>query len=131
MSSHECKEFQTTVADYLIRHRSILDVMSKLQDATSHVNRAITKSVTSCGCLKIDASKQPIPDNSTLTEMADYVRTHLEGQVCPNCFDTIEAELGSLMFYLTAICTLLDMDLAKIIIHENKRIEALGLYSLK
>ncbi len=131
MSSHECKEFQATVSDYLIRHRSILDVMSKLQDSTSHVNRAITKSVTSCGCLKIEAGKQPIPEGSTLMEMSEYFRTHLDGNLCPNCFDTVEAELGSLLFYLTAICTLLDMDLAKIIVHENSRIETLGPYSLK
>ncbi|MDI6800251.1 MAG: DUF1573 domain-containing protein [Actinomycetota bacterium] len=105
--------------------------MSKLQEATSHVNRAITKSVTSCGCLKIEAGKQPIPEGSSLTEMSEYFRTHLNGKLCPNCFDAVEGELGSLMFYLTAICTLFDMDLGKIIVHENNRIEALGPYSLK
>lgn len=125
-----CKEFQNTVSDYLIRHRSILDVMSKLQEATAHVNRAITKSVTSCGCLKIEASKQPIPKDAHLSEMSEYVRTHLEGKLCPNCLETVEAELGNAMFYLAATCSLMDLDLEKIITHENSRIATLGVYSL-
>lgn len=130
MSDRACKEFQNTVSDYLIRHRSILDVMSKLQEATAHVNRAVSKSVTSCGCLNIEASKQPIPKDANLSEMAEYVRTHLEGSLCPTCLDTIEAELGNTMFYIAAICTLLDLDLEKIITHENNRISTLGVYSL-
>ncbi|MDO8885981.1 hypothetical protein [Candidatus Oleimmundimicrobium sp.] len=130
MSDKICKEFQDTVSEYLIRHKSIIDVMSKLQEATAHVNRAISKAVTSCGCLKIKASKQPIPKDATLSEISEYVRTHLEGKLCPNCLEAIEAELGNTMFYLAATCTLLDLDLEKIITHENNRISTLGVYSL-
>ena len=130
MSDKTCKEFQNTVSEYLIRHKSILDVMSKLQEATAHLNRAITKAVTSCGCLKIEASKQPIPKDASLSEMAEYVRTHLEGNLCPNCLETVEAELGNTMFYIAAICTLLGLDLEKIITQEDGRISTLGVYSL-
>jgi hypothetical protein len=70
--------FQKTVSEYLVRNRSILDVMTKLQDASTRVNRAIAKTVTSCGCLNIDASKQEIPEDVSYSEVAEYVKSHLE-----------------------------------------------------
>lgn len=125
-----CGKFQDTVSEHLVRYRSILDAMSKFQEASSHVNRAIAKSVTTCGCLKIKAEKQPVPKDANLAQMAEYTETHLEGNLCPTCLENIESELGTSLFYLTAICTLLDLDLEKILQEENGRITALGLYSL-
>lgn len=125
-----CDKFQDTVSEHLVRYRSILDAMSKFQEASAHVNRAIAKSVTTCGCLKIKASKQPVPKNASFAEMAEYMKTHLEGNLCQTCLENIESELGTTLFYLTAICTLLDLDLQKILQEENSRITALGLYSL-
>ncbi len=55
-----CDGFQDTVDDYLVRHRSILDVMSKLAESNARVNRAVTKAVTTCGCIGIEASKQEV-----------------------------------------------------------------------
>jgi len=80
-----CRDFQQTVSDYLVRHRSILDVMSKFQEACAHVNRAIVKTVTNCGCLQIEAAKQPIPPNASLSEITEYVQSHIKGKLCPNC----------------------------------------------
>jgi hypothetical protein len=125
-----CNEFQRTVSLHLIRHRSILDVMTKYQDACSRVNRALAKSVTSCGCLKIDAGKQALPADASLSEMSEYVKTHLEGHLCPNCAEVIEEELGKSLFFLTAICTLTGIDLHEIIKQENDHISTLGFYSL-
>ncbi len=125
-----CRDFQKTVSLHLIRHRSILDVMTKYQDACSRVNRAIAKAVTSCGCLQIRAGKQPLPANVSLAEMSEYVKTHLEGHLCPNCAEVIEEELGKCMFFLAAICTLTGIDLYETIEKENDRIKTLGLYSL-
>ncbi|HAG45078.1 MAG TPA: DUF1573 domain-containing protein, partial [Clostridium sp.] len=51
-------EFQNSVDECLLRHKSILDIMSKLQESEARVNRALIKSVTSCGCLKVEAEKQ-------------------------------------------------------------------------
>jgi hypothetical protein len=126
----KCNEFQKTVSLHLIRHRSILDVMTKYQDACSRINRAIAKSVTSCGCLKIDASKQALPADSSLSEMSEYVKTHLEGHLCPNCKDVIEEEMGQSVFFLAALCTLTGIDLYEVIKKENDRITTLGVYSL-
>ncbi len=125
-----CQKFQGTVAEHLIRHRSILDTITKFQEAGAHVNRAVTKSVTACGCLRVRAEKQSVPKKATLSQMTDYAQSHLEGSLCQSCLENIEAQLGTTLFYLTAICTLLDLDLEKILQEENRRITTLGLYSL-
>jgi hypothetical protein len=125
-----CNEFQKTVSLNLVRHRSILDVMTKYQDACSRVNRALAKSVTVCGCLKVKATKQDLPADASLSEMSEYVKTHLEGHLCPNCTEVIEEEMGRSMFFLAAICTLTGIDMHDIIRKENDRINTLGFYSL-
>lgn len=125
-----CNEFQKTVSLHLIRHRSILDVMTKYQDACSRVNRAIAKSVTSCGCLRVMAAKQALPADTSLSEMSEYVKTHLEGHLCPNCTDVIEEEMGRSLFFLAATCTLTGIDFHDVIKRENDRINTLGVYSL-
>ncbi len=53
-----CKDFQNEVSKSLIRHKSILDIMTKLDEYNARINRAVAKSVTSCGCISIDAKKQ-------------------------------------------------------------------------
>jgi len=125
-----CKKFQGTVSAYLVRHKSILDAMSKFQEASAHVNRAMAKAVTNCGCIKIKAEKQPVPPNVNFSEVSKYVKTHIEGNLCSNCREVVEAELGNAMFYIAALCTLLDLDLEKILARENDRISTLGVYSL-
>jgi len=129
-ANNSCSEFQRTVSLHLIRHRSILDVMTKYQDACSRVNRALAKSVTQCGCLKVKAEKQELPADATLSEMSEYVKSHLEGRLCPNCAEVIEEELGRSLFFLAAICTLTGLDLHELIKKENDRIKTLGVYSL-
>lgn len=123
-------EFQQTVSLQLIRHRSILDVMTKFTDSCSRVNRALAKAVTSCGCLKIKAGKQQLPADASLAEMSEYVKTHLEGDLCPNCREVLEDEMGNCLFFLAAICALTGLDLNNVIEQENGRIATLGVYSL-
>lgn len=130
MREADCAEFQKTVSEYLVRNRSILDVMTKLQDAATRVNRALAKTVTSCGCLRIEASKQELPEDVSISQVAKYVKSHIEGELCPNCEDVLESELGNAIFYLTAICCLLDLDLKCVLERENDRISTLGVYSL-
>ena len=47
--------FQNSVNNSLLRHKSILDILSKYAESNARVNRAIAKSVTNCGCIKINA----------------------------------------------------------------------------
>ncbi|MDD5748623.1 MAG: DUF1573 domain-containing protein, partial [Actinomycetota bacterium] len=114
----------------LIRHRSVLDVMTKYQDACSRVNRALAKAVTECGCLKVKAEKQELPADASLSEMSEYVNTHLEGRLCSNCAEVLEEELGRSLFFLASICTLTGIDMDELIRKENERINTLGVYNL-
>jgi len=122
--------FQKSVDQFLIQHRSILDLMTKYQESNARVNRAIAKAVTQCGCIKIKANKQTIPSNTKLTEIYKFMDTHIDGSLCDNCKEIIETELGSSLFYSTAICNVLNLDLDKIIKKEEERISTLGIYNL-
>lgn len=130
MKPLSCTEFQATVSQYTIRHRSILDILSKSQDATARVNRAVTKAVTSCGCVQINASKQAAPIEISLRDWRNYVDTHLQGQLCEDCRDIIETELGRLVFYLAALSNTLGLNLDQVISKENERIRTLNIFNL-
>lgn len=124
-----CDQFQVTVGECLIRHRSVLDIMAKLQEANARVNRAITKSVTSCGCISIAAEKQRIPTDVPLEQLKDHFQTHLNGKLCDHCREIIEAEIGNSLFYQAALCNLFDLNLYDIILKEQKKLTALGIFN--
>ncbi len=125
-----CDEFQNTVSELLIRHQSILDVLSKLQEASARINRAATKAVTNCGCIQVNAKKKGIPDNVSLSELKKYVDSHIEGQLCSNCRDIVEAEIGRALFYLAALCNHLDINLYDVFIKEHKKLSTLRFFNL-
>ena len=54
--------FQDSVDNCLIRHRSILDVLTKYTESSSRINRCIAKAVTNCGCIQISAHDIPVRD---------------------------------------------------------------------
>ena len=123
-------EFQNSVPQLLIRHKSILDVMTKYQESNARVNRALAKAVTNCGCLKIDAKKQRTPSDTSFKDLPEYMDSHIRGKLCENCRDVIETELGANLFYIAAVCSLLDMDLYNVMLKEYKKIKTLGIYSM-
>lgn len=125
-----CATFQKAVSEYLIRHRSILDVVSKLQEATARVNRVVVKSVTSCGCIQVNACKQEHPHDITYWEMKEHMATHLNGEMCEHCLEILEQEIGRNLFYLTALCDLFNLPLERVIEDERKRVTALGVFNL-
>lgn len=123
-------KFHTQVSDLLIRHKSILDVMTKLDEYNARINRAVAKSVTTCGCISIHAKKQNY-DGESYEEISKNVSNHLHGLLCENCKDVLEEEIGSHLFYLVSLCNTLDLDLHDIMVKEYERNELLGIYSLK
>ncbi len=127
-----CGNLQDKISDILVRHRSILDVMTKLEESNSRINRAIAKSVTHCGCISINASKQELPtdDNSTFSESHEYFKEHVNGELCSHCKEIIEKEIGNHMFYVGAICNTLKIDLNQSVSKELKNLDTLGIYSL-
>lgn len=125
-------EFQNSVDECLLRHRSILDIMSKLQESQARVNRALIKAVTSCGCIKVTAEKQHLPSNIDNLDLDDLCfDTHLKGDICNSCREVLEKELGNHFFYIASICNSLDLNLYDIFLKEYKNINALGKYTLK
>ncbi len=122
--------FQDTVSQYLLRHRSILDVQTKLAEAAARVNRAVAKSVTSCGCISITAGRQRFPADLSLRELKQFMSTHVHGEMCARCREVVETEMGTTLFYLAALCSLLDLNLKDILQKEYGRVSALGVFNL-
>lgn len=147
--------FQNDVNESLLRHRSILDIMTKLTESNSRVNRAIAKAVTDCGCISIYAKKQDIPskigelinsknlnentqknndevnidlDNESLSQQLTH---QIEGNLCNNCREVIENEIGNNIFYLTSLCNSLDLNLYDILLKEENKINILGKYTFR
>lgn len=123
-------EFQHTVSELLLCNRSILDLLTKSQETNAKMNRAIIKSVTSCGCLKINANKKKLPPKTTLAELTKLLESHLDGKLCASCREMVEIEMGRTFFYLAALCNLLDLNIYDILIKEQKHLKTLGLFNL-
>lgn len=126
-------DFQNAVDECLLRHRSLLDIMTKLQESEGRINRAVAKSVTNCGCIKIEATKQTLSqdDNIDIDSLRKHLNTHLEGHICDNCRDVLEREVGNNLFYLTSLCNLLDLNLYDILLKEYDKINTLGKYTFR
>ncbi|HAA08369.1 MAG: DUF1573 domain-containing protein [Syntrophomonadaceae bacterium] len=126
-----CDEFQNVVGDLLIRHRSILDILSKLSEASSRVNRAVAKSITNCGCLSIQAEKVQIPEHvESFDELRKFLDSHLRGELCPHCEEIICSELGKMLFYSAALCNTLNISLYDVFIKEYKEASTLGIFNM-
>jgi hypothetical protein len=125
------EDFQNVIGGLLLRHRSILDILTKMQDSAARVNRAIVKSVTSRGCIEIHGKKQEVPEGVSLDNIREYMDTHLTGELCEGCREAIEKEMGTHLFYLAGLGNTLDISLYDIIVNEEKRLAALGQYHLR
>jgi len=130
MNDKCCHNFQSAVDKYLIRHRSVLDVLSKHQEAAARVNRAFVKAVTECGCVSISAERQKIPPDAQYSELREYMSSHISGELCQNCREVLAKELGHNMFYLAALCNLSGLELRDIIHQEMNNIITLGVFHL-
>lgn len=130
LSNLQFTEFQQTVSNFLLRHQSILDILSKSQEANSRVNRAVTKSVTSCGCLQIHANYKPLPPEASLDDLKSLLSSHLEGELCENCRDIIVKEIGKSLFYYAALCNTLDISLQEVMESEHQKVTTLGKFNM-
>ncbi len=122
--------FQDSVGELLVRHKSILDILTKYQESQSKVNRAVVKAVTSCGCIEINSKKQNYDDKATLQDLKYYMDTHLKGSLCSNCRDVIEKELGNNLFYIAALCNIVDISMYDVLLKEYEKMNTLGIYNM-
>ena len=125
------EDFQNVVNDLLIRNRSILDIVSKIQTSSGRVNRSVIKAVTQCGCIEIDGKKQSFPDEASIEELSKLLSTQVNGKLCENCRATVEKEIGGALFYLAALCNTLGISLYDVILKEKEALSTLGSYSLR
>jgi hypothetical protein len=123
-------EFQEAVQEGLVRHRSILDVVSKFQDSGVRVSRAIYKAATNCGCIRINTQKPQVPPDISLQQLKTYMDDHVEGELCPHCREVLEDEIGRVLFYMAAMANLLDLNVYDVLIREHKKVSALGMYHM-
>lgn len=123
--------FQKTVDSMLIQHQSILDILSKGQEASARVNRAVVKSVTTCGCIAVDAQKKSIPEEATLADLKFIFNSHLKGVICPNCREIIETELGKQFFYIAALANTLGLSINEIFEKELEKLKTLTIFNLR
>ncbi|MDD3225336.1 MAG: DUF1573 domain-containing protein [Clostridium sp.] len=125
---------QNSINDSLIRHKSLLDIMTKLEESEARINRAIAKSVTTCGCIELDAKKQELPkdnNNFNIENLGQCLKTHLKGELCENCREIIGNELGTHMFYLASLCNTLGINLYDVLLKEYDDLNTLGKYNLR
>lgn len=125
-------DFQNAVDECLLRHKSLVDIMTKLQESEGRINRALAKSITNCGCIELNAKKQPTPnDDIDIETYKKQLNTHLEGKLCDNCREVLEREIGNNIFYLTSLCNLLDLNLYDILLKEYNKIGTLGEFTFR
>ncbi len=125
------EDFQNVVSDSLMRNKSILDIVSKIQTSAGRVNRSVIKSVTNCGCIEIDGKKQSFPPEASIDELFALLTSQINGILCANCRATIEKEIGGALYYLAALCNTLGISLYDVILKEKEELNTLGCYNLK
>ncbi|WP_020620111.1 hypothetical protein [Paenibacillus daejeonensis] len=130
MSAPTLEQFQQQVSELLLRHRSLLDVLSKYGQAGASVNRAVTKAVTECGCVELNARKQDYPEGVAWEEARTQLASHMEGDLCEHCKDVLKSELGKNLFYMSALCNLLNIKLEEVVDAESQKCSTLGLFNL-
>ena len=131
MDKLSLNEFQKKVDEVLIRHRSVLDILTKLQESSTRVNRGVAKSATCCGCIEIHVKKQQIPSDILYSELKDYMDDHITGELCDICREKIQEEISSNLFYITSLCNLFDINMEKLLSDYNENnLKTLGQYGL-
>lgn len=129
----ELEQFQNFIDELALRNKSILDQMTKLQDASSRLNRNISKCATNCGCIELHVNKQQflLQDTVNYGDLNCLLSTHIEGYPCTNCNELIEKEMGRVLFYLGALANTLGISLSTVLENEKYRTSLLADYCLK
>lgn len=130
MSDSKSDDFQQKVSALIIRNQNVVDILTKCQGACGKICRSTIKTATGCGCLEINAQKK-IPTFSEEKDFSLQEMTGITGTLCPECKDTIENEIGEMLFYIAGLCNALGLSMRHIMEKEIKNVEVLGKYSLR
>lgn len=130
MDNASLSTFQGAVNEALVRHKSLIDIMTKITESSSRINRAIAKSVTECGCIEMLANKQSIPFESSLKDVSELLTHQVNGSICEHCLDVLQDEIGNHLFYIASVCNALNINLDDSLSKELDKINTLGRYSM-
>jgi hypothetical protein len=130
MSAPTLHEFQHQVSELLLRHRSLLDVVTKFSQSNASVNRAVAKSITECGCIELKAQNQGFSEETAFDQAVRNSKSHMQGELCENCRDIVRGEMGKNLFYMSALCNLLDIDMDEVVAKEAEKCSTLGFFNL-
>jgi hypothetical protein len=125
------EDFQNVVSELLMRNRSILDILTKIQTSSGRVDRSVVKAVTHCGCIEIEGKKQVFPGEVSMKNFSGLMSTQIKGELCTECRQTIEKEIGGVLFYLAALSNTLGISLYDVVLSEKETLGTLGSYSLR
>ncbi|MNN05025.1 hypothetical protein D3C81_1177690 [compost metagenome] len=65
-----------------------------------------------------------------LQHAKETIAKHVHGELCENCRDAITNELGRNLFYMSALCNLLGINMEEIVERESQKCATLGLFNL-
>lgn len=130
MSAHTLQEFQQQVSELLLRHRSLLDVVTKFSQSNASVNRAVSKAITECGCIELNAKHQGFSEEMPLDIAMRQSKSHMGGELCENCKDAVRSELGKNLFYMSALGNALGINLEDAVAKESDKCSTLGLFNM-
>ena len=125
MENFLLEEFQYLAEEQIRRNSSLLDLMTKLEGTNGKINRAISKAVTQCGCIRF------LPATHTGREKTVKERAQMQGGLCDSCREELERALGEHLFYLAALLNPLDLSFYDVLFGEMNRQRMLGKYSLR
>ena len=131
MSPSLIGDFQILANNLLTRDRSLLDTMTKLQDTCAKLNRTLSKSITKCGCISLNAQKQRFPANGEWSRLHNYADDQVEGELCPKCRDFVEQSIADTLFYLACVCNTFNISMEELLQKELGQLHILGQYNLK
>ncbi len=129
-------DFQNAVNESLLRHRSILDILTKLQESEARINRAVAKSITNCGCIQIETQNNQLTEienmiDADLENIKQCMHSQINGKLCDSCREVVEREIGNNLFYLSSLCNLIDINLYDVLLKEYDKINTLGKFSFR
>ncbi|MFC5700938.1 DUF1573 domain-containing protein [Cohnella faecalis] len=130
MSAPSLQQFQEQVSELLLRHRSLLDVVTKYTQSNGSVNRAVAKSITECGCIELNARPQGFNEEMELDQAKRQSKSHMNGHLCEACGEVVRSEMGKNLFYLSALCNILDIRLEEVVAKEADKCSTLGWFNL-
>jgi len=80
--------------------------------------------------LAIDAHKKSLPEDAAFSDLKDLLDSQTKGELCDNCRDILETELGKQLFYIAALANTLDLNLKDVIEKEEKKLSTLTIFNL-